>query len=78
MANSIIKQKKKKKSKIKQLIKLSDFKKKSEAVSSIEDTFKLVPVSIADVSVKQTTSTIYQKSQNNTLSNNNLMFEIYF
>ena len=76
MANSISKQKKK--GKIKQLIKPADFKKKSKAVSSIEDTFKLVPVSIADVSVKQTTSNIYQKSQNNSLSNNNLMLEIYF
>lgn len=61
MVNSISKQKKKK-GKIKQLIKLADLKKISKAVSSIEDTFKLVPVSLADVSVKQRLLAIFIKS----------------
>lgn len=61
MVNSISKQKKKK-GKIKQLIKLADLKKISKAVSSIEDTFKLVPVSLADVSVKQRLLALFIKS----------------
>lgn len=62
MVSSISKQKKKKKQNktIHETSRLK--KKKSKAVSSVEDTFKLIPVSIADVSVKQRLLAIFIKS----------------